>query len=104
MKPARLRSRAVRLVKQRRWKATRQCSCRIVPCSRSTNPLVQACRGLVRVWRRPRALLGHRGSKICSGLTVIAFPQLSVWAAAMSARETRGFDPSRLFWSEKIPC
>jgi hypothetical protein len=47
----------------------------------------------------------QRGSKICSGLTVIAFPhQLSVWAAAMSARETRGFEPSRLFRSEKTPC
>lgn len=47
----------------------------------------------------------HRGSKICSGLTVITFPhQLSVWAAAMSARDTRGFDPSRLFTSENTPC
>lgn len=38
---------------RRNW--MRQCSCRIVPCSRSTKPLVQACRGCVRVCRMPKA-------------------------------------------------
>src|SRR6266516_3690088 len=42
MKPSSERWSARRLVKYRRRKTTRQCSCRMVPCRRSTKPLVQA--------------------------------------------------------------
>src|SRR5260370_40742868 len=52
-----------------------------------------------------RAIGRYRSSKICSGLTVIALPhQFSFFAASMSRRDTRGFEPSLLFCSENDPC
>ncbi len=54
MNASRLRCIARRLVKYRRRNSIRQCSCRIVPCRRSTKPLVQAWRGKVRVCLMPR--------------------------------------------------
>jgi len=44
--------------------ATRQCSCRMVPCNRSTKPFVHAWRGLVRVWEAPAP---RRDEKRCRG-------------------------------------
>jgi len=56
------------LRKQRRRNTIRQCSCKIVPCNRSTNPLVHAWRGLVRVSRTPSSREACRTSRWTRGV------------------------------------
>ena len=94
-------------VKYRRRNSTRQCSCRMVPCSRSTKPLVKACRGLVRVWRTwsARQLLVEGALELAAAVGEDApqRPAQPVQVRRHGAQEARGDRGSRLAEEERGP-
>src|SRR4029434_8032577 len=69
---------------------TGQSSWRIVPCSRSTKPLVQAWRGFVRVWRRPSSRQAASKAPLNSGP-----PSVSTRRTGQPARWKWGTTTSR---------